>query len=163
VPYLLGEKHPAGKRLADVQKCIRTGDIEEVGDDTHVTFIEMLGNWSLGDYFKEDAIKWSFEFLTNPNTGLGLPVERLGFSVFAGDNDAPRDEQSAAIWKSLGVKEGRIAYLPKEDNWWIAGATGLCGPELRRPRILARPKTTNAGWKFGIMCSCSTNKKPTAN
>ena len=129
VPYLLGQKHPAGKRLTNVQKCIRTGDIEEVGDDTHVTFIEMLGNWSLGDYFKKEAVEWSFEFLTNADTGLGLSLERLAFSVFAGDKDAERDEESAKVWKSLGVSEKRIAYLPKADNWWIAGETGPCGPD----------------------------------
>jgi len=128
VPFLLGEKHPAGKRLANVQKCIRTVDIENVGDDTHCTFIEMLGNWSLGDYFKEDAIKWSFEFLTSSDY-LNLSLDRLGFSVFAGDKDAPRDEESAEVWESLGVKAERIAYLPKGDNWWIAGQTGPCGPD----------------------------------
>jgi len=128
VPFLLGQKHPSGKRLTDVQKCIRTVDIENVGDDTHCTFIEMLGNWSLGDYFKEDAIKWSFEFLTSKDC-LNLPLSRLGFSVFAGDADAPRDTESAAVWKSLGVAQERIAYLPKEDNWWIAGQTGPCGPD----------------------------------
>ena len=128
VPYLLGEKHPAGKRLTDVQKCIRTGDIEEVGDNTHLTFFEMLGNWSLGDYFKHEAINWSFEFLTSQEY-LNLPLERLAVSVFAGDNDAPRDDESASIWKSLGIAEERIAYLPKEDNWWIAGSSGPCGPD----------------------------------
>ncbi|MCC7356563.1 MAG: alanine--tRNA ligase [Candidatus Doudnabacteria bacterium] len=128
VPYLLGQEHPKGKRLANSQKCIRTGDIEEVGDDTHLTFFEMLGNWSLGDYFKDDQIKWSFEFLTGKEW-LNIPLERLAVSVFAGDNDAPRDEESATIWKSLGVPEERIAYLPKEDNWWIAGTSGPCGPD----------------------------------
>jgi alanyl-tRNA synthetase len=128
VPFLLGQQHPGGDRLANVQKCIRTGDIEEVGDDTHLTFFEMLGNWSLGDYFKQDAIKWSFEFLTSKDC-LNLPLSRLGFSVFAGDADAPRDAESAKIWQSLGVDAGRIAYLPKEDNWWIAGQTGPCGPD----------------------------------
>jgi alanyl-tRNA synthetase len=128
VPFLLGEKHPAGKRLTNVQKCIRTVDIENVGDDTHATFIEMLGNWSLGDYFKQDAILWSFEFLTSADY-LGLPLERLAFSVFAGDQDSPRDEEAAGVWKSLGVPESRIAYLPKEDNWWIAGSSGPCGPD----------------------------------
>jgi len=128
VPFLLGQQHPGGKRVANVQKCIRTGDIDEVGDDTHLTFFEMLGNWSFGDYFKEDAIKWSFEFLTSKEY-LGLPLERLAFSVFAGDEDAPRDEEAANIWKSLGVPENRIAFLPKEDNWWIAGNTGPCGPD----------------------------------
>ncbi|MBI3231615.1 MAG: alanine--tRNA ligase [Candidatus Doudnabacteria bacterium] len=128
VPYLLGQPHPAGKRVANVQKCVRTGDIEEVGDETHLTFFEMLGNWSLGDYFKKEAITWSFEFLTSKDY-LNLPLERLAFSVFAGDQDAPRDEESASVWKSLGVKSERIAYLPKEDNWWIAGQTGPCGPD----------------------------------
>ncbi len=128
VPYLLGQRHPGGARLANVQKCIRTGDIEEVGDDIHLTFFEMLGNWSLGDYFKQDAIIWSFEFLTSKDC-LNLPLDRLGFSVFAGDADAPRDNESAKIWQSLGVGAGRIAYLSKEDNWWIAGATGPCGPD----------------------------------
>lgn len=128
VPYLLGQQHPGGKRVTNVQKCIRTGDIDEVGDDTHLTFFEMLGNWSFSDYFKEDAIKWSFEFLTSKDY-LGLPLERLAFTVFAGDADAPRDEEAANIWKSLGVNPERIAYLPKEDNWWIAGNTGPCGPD----------------------------------
>lgn len=128
VPYLLGQEHPGGKRVTNVQKCIRTGDIDEVGDNTHLTFFEMLGNWSFGDYFKEEAIMWSFEFLTLPEY-LGIPLERLAFSVFAGDNDAPKDEEAAKIWKSLGVPEARIAYLPKEDNWWIAGTTGPCGPD----------------------------------
>jgi len=129
VPYLLGEPHPAGKRIADVQKCIRTGDIDEVGDDTHLTFFEMLGNWSLGDYFKKDAIAWSFEFLTSPDQ-LGIPLARLGFTCFAGDENAPKDEEAAAIWKSLGVPEDRIAFLGRDDNWWgPAGQTGPCGPD----------------------------------
>ncbi len=128
VPYLLGQEHPGGKRVTNVQKCIRTGDIDEVGDNTHLTFFEMMGNWSFGDYFKEDAIKWSFEFLTSKEY-LNIPQERLAFSVFAGDADAPRDEEAAGIWKSLGVVEDRIAYLPKADNWWIAGTTGPCGPD----------------------------------
>jgi alanyl-tRNA synthetase len=127
VPFLLGEKHPSGKRLASCQKCIRTGDIEDVGDDTHLTFFEMLGNWSLGDYWKEDAIKWSLEFLTKE---LNIPLERLAISCFAGDNDAPKDEESAKIWENLGIKKERIAFLPKEDNWWgPAGQTGPCGPD----------------------------------
>ena len=129
VPYLLGQEHPQGKRLANVQKCIRTVDIENVGDDTHVTFLEMLGNWSFGDYFKDDAIKWSFEFLTNPKTGLGLPLDRLAFSVFSGDSDVPRDEEAAGVWKSLNVPPDQIAYLGNDDNWWIAGNSGPCGPD----------------------------------
>jgi len=127
VPYLLGQKHPEGTRLADAQKCIRTGDIDEVGDDTHLTFFEMLGNWSLGDYGKEEAIKFSFEFLTQE---LKIPLDRFAVSCFAGDNDAPKDEESAKIWENLGVKKERITFLGKKDNWWgPAGKTGPCGPD----------------------------------
>lgn len=128
VPYLLGKPHPMGKRIVDVQKCVRTGDIDDVGDDTHLTFFEMLGNWSLGDYFKQDSIEWSWEFLTS-KTWLGLDPKMLSVTVFEGDANAPRDEESASIWKSLGVPENRIAYLPAEDNWWAAGPTGPCGPD----------------------------------
>ncbi len=129
VPYLMGEPHPAGKRLTDYQKCIRTGDIDSVGDSSHLTCFEMLGNWSLGDYFKEDAIKFSFEFLTDPKW-LGIPVDKLSVTVFAGDSDVPRDEQSAGIWNSLGIPRERIHFLPREDNWWgPAGETGPCGPD----------------------------------
>jgi len=129
VPYLLGQEHPAGKRLVDFQKCIRTGDIDSVGDPSHLTFFEMLGNWSLGDYFKEEAIKMSFEFLTSPQW-LNIPVEKLGVTVFKGEGDIPKDDESAAIWKKLGIPENRIAYLPREDNWWgPAGTTGPCGPD----------------------------------
>ena len=138
VPYLLGENHPEGQRLVNIQLCIRTDDIEEVGDNVHLTFFEMMGNWSLGDpaspdgvgeggYWKEDAIKWSFEFLTNE---LGIKKENLAVSCFAGDDDASRDDESAEIWKLLGVPESRIAYLGKEDNWWgPAGEMGPCGPD----------------------------------
>ncbi|MBO5851876.1 MAG: alanine--tRNA ligase, partial [Clostridia bacterium] len=128
VPYLLGEKHPAGNRLTDVQKCVRTGDIDEVGDASHCTFFEMLGNWSLGDYFKEEMIAYSFEFLTSEKY-LGIPVEKLAVSVFEGDNDAPRDELSAKCWEKAGIPKDRIFYLPKKNNWWIAGNTGPCGPD----------------------------------
>ncbi|MBR2397469.1 MAG: alanine--tRNA ligase, partial [Clostridia bacterium] len=128
IPNLLGEKHPAGTRLTDVQKCVRTGDIDEVGDDTHCTFFEMLGNWSLGDYFKEEAITWSYEFLTSEKW-LGIPKEKLAFTVFAGDEDCPRDEESAAIWEKCGISRDRIFFLPKKDNWWIAGSVGPCGPD----------------------------------
>jgi len=127
VPFLLGEKHPQGTRLVDVQKCVRTDDIDEVGDTTHHTFFEMLGNWSLNDYFKQDAITWSFEFLTQT---LGIPKESLAFTVFAGDDDAPFDSESEKIWLSLGVSKDRIKALPKKDNWWgPAGLTGPCGPD----------------------------------
>ena len=129
VPYLLGAKHPAGTRLTDVQKCVRTGDIDEVGDASHCTFFEMLGNWSLGDYFKQDAIRWSWEFLTSPQW-LGLDPDKLAVSVFAGDENAPRDEESADIWAGCGVPRERIFYLPKKNNWWgPAGQSGPCGPD----------------------------------
>ncbi len=128
VPYLMGQPHPGGTRVANVQKCIRTIDIDEVGDDTHLTFFEMLGNWSFGDYFKKEAIEWSYEFLTD-SKWLGIPKERLAVSVFAGDDDAPFDEESYGHWQRLGIAPERIAKLPKEDNFWIAGATGPCGPD----------------------------------
>ncbi len=128
VPYLLGEPHPLGKRLADVQKCVRTGDIDDVGDDTHLTFFEMLGNWSLGDYFKRESIEMSWEFLTSKDW-LALDLEMISVTVFEGDANAPRDEESADIWKSIGMPVDKIAYLPAEDNWWAAGPTGPCGPD----------------------------------
>jgi len=127
VPYLLGQKHPDGTRLASCQKCIRTGDIDDVGDDTHCTYFEMLGNWSLGDYGKKEAIEFSFEFLIKE---LGVPLERFAVTCFEGDADAPRDTEAAEIWQNLGIKKERIAFLPKEDNWWgPAGKTGPCGPD----------------------------------
>ncbi len=129
VPYLLGEKHPLGTRLTDYQKCIRTGDIEEVGDPVHLTFFEMLGNWSLGDYFKVESIGYSFEFLTGERW-LSIPLDRLAFTVFAGDEDAPFDAEAFEEWRKHGVSEKRIAKLPKKDNWWgPAGETGPCGPD----------------------------------
>ena len=129
IPYIMGEPHPAGKRLVDVQKCIRTGDIDEVGDPSHLTFFEMLGNWSLGDYWKKEAIEWSLNFLTSKKW-LGLDKDKLYVTVFKGDEDAPRDDESAEIWLSLGIPKERIFYLPKEDNWWgPAGSTGPCGPD----------------------------------
>lgn len=129
VPFLLGEEHPEGKRLVSVQKCLRTDDIDEVGDATHHTFFEMLGNWSLGDYWKKESIQWSYEFLTDKKW-LGLDQKKLAVTVFAGDNDAPRDDESADIWKSLGFDEDRIGYLGKKDNWWGSpGVTGPCGPD----------------------------------
>jgi alanyl-tRNA synthetase len=128
VPYLLGERHPAGVRLCDVQKCIRTIDIDEVGDASHLTFFEMLGNWSLGDYFKDESIRWSYELLTSKEW-FNIPVEKLAVSVFEGDENAPRDEVSAKIWQECGIPEDRIFYLPAENNWWIAGTTGPCGPD----------------------------------
>ncbi|HDP74019.1 MAG TPA: alanine--tRNA ligase [Candidatus Woesearchaeota archaeon] len=152
VPFLLGEPHPLGKRLVDVQKCIRTGDIDRVGNETHLTFFEMLGNWSLGDYFKKESISWSWEFLTDKEW-LGLDPERIAVSVFAGDSDAPRDSEAAGIWHRLGVPAGRIAYLSKEDNWWgPAGETGPCGPDseifywkldYEKPPAVFDPKNEN--------------------
>lgn len=138
VPYLLGEKHPRGTRLTDVQICVRTGDIEEVGDASHCTFFEMLGNWSLGDYFKKEAISWSFDFLTKV---LGIPLERLSVSVFAGDESCPRDDESADIWASLGVDRSHIFFLPKKNNWWgPAGVTGPCGPDTEMFIDTGKPK-----------------------
>jgi alanyl-tRNA synthetase len=129
VPFLLGQPHPLGRRLVDVQKCVRTGDIDEVGDTYHHTFFEMLGNWSLGDYFKTDMIAWSYQFLTSTKF-LGLDPNRLAVSCFAGDADAPKDEESAQIWRQQGIPESRIRFLPKKNNWWgPAGATGPCGPD----------------------------------
>ncbi|MGN0807104.1 MAG: alanine--tRNA ligase [Candidatus Coproplasma sp.] len=129
VPYLLGEKHPAGKRLTDVQKCVRTGDIDEVGDSSHCTFFEMLGNWSLGDYFKDEMIPWSFEFLTSEKY-LGIPVEDIAITCFAGDEDCPKDTESANKWLECGILPQNIYFLPKSGNWWgPAGTTGPCGPD----------------------------------
>ncbi len=129
VPFLMGEKHPMGRRLTNAQKCIRTGDIDEVGDKTHHTFFEMLGNWSLGDYFKREAILWSYEYLTSKEW-LGINVKQLAMSVFAGDVDAPFDQEAYNIWSELGIPEERIARLPKKNNWWgPAGETGPCGPD----------------------------------
>ena len=126
VPYLLGEKHPAGKRLTDYQKCVRTNDIEEVGDNRHLTYFEMLGNWSLGDYFKEEAVSMSLEFLTKE---LGIPADKISVTCFAGDEDAPRDEVTAECWRKAGIPDERIYFYGKDDNWWIAGEDGPCGPD----------------------------------
>lgn len=139
VPYLLGQKHPQGTRLTDVQKCIRTGDIDEVGDMSHLTFFEMLGNWSLGDYFKDQMIPWSWEFLTSPEW-LGIDPDKLAFTVFEGDEDCPRDEKAANLWRKCGVKDDHLFYLPKEHNWWgPAGVTGPCGPDTEMFIITKKP------------------------
>jgi len=151
VPYLLGEEHPAGKLLVDYQKCIRTGDIDSVGDTSHLTFFEMLGNWSLGDYFKDGAIRMSYEFLTSPQW-LGIPAEKIGVTVFAGDENAPRDDESADVWRSLGFPENRISYRPKEDNWWgPAGTTGPCGPDSEMFYDIGKEP---CGSNCGPGCSC---------
>ena len=153
VPYLLGEPHPAGTRLVDYQKCIRTGDIDEVGDTSHLTCFEMLGNWSLGDYFKKEAISFSYEFLTSPKW-LALDPRKLSVTVFEGDENAPRDEEAVECWKSVGLSEDKIAYLPASDNWWAAGPTGPCGPDTEIfywvgegiPPEGSNKKTDSANW-----------------
>ncbi len=151
VPYLLGEKHPCGKRLVDIQKCVRTGDIDEVGDDYHCTFFEMLGNWSLGDYFKKEKIAWSFEFLTSPKY-LNIPKEDLAVTVFAGDEDAPKDEVSFNAWKNCGIPEDKIFFLPKEHNWWIlASGVGPCGPDSEMFIDTGKPKCCET---CNPSCSC---------
>ena len=137
VPYLLGERHPAGTRLTDYQKCVRTNDIDEVGDNRHLTYFEMLGNWSLGDYFKEESIQMSYDFLTKE---LGIPVEKLSVTCFAGDEDCARDEVTASCWKKAGIPEERIYYFGKDDNWWIAGETGPCGPDTEMFYDTGKPK-----------------------
>jgi alanyl-tRNA synthetase len=153
VPYLLGEKHPLGNRLVDVQKCVRTGDIDEVGDPSHLTFFEMLGNWSLGDYFKKDAIAYSYEFLTSKQW-LGIEAKKLWVTVFAGEPGIPRDEDSADLWKSHGIPESRISYLPRKDNWWgPAGATGPCGPDSEMFYDTGRVCPKGEGCE-GPACNC---------
>jgi alanyl-tRNA synthetase len=138
VPYLLGEAHPKGKRLVNVQKCLRTDDIEEVGDISHNTFFEMLGFWSLGDYWKQDSLRWTLEWFTRV---LGLEQERISVTVFAGDDDAPRDDEAVQVWLGLGIPQERIYYLPKKDNWWgPAGKTGPCGPDSELFYDTGQPK-----------------------
>ncbi len=149
VPYLLGEKHPAGKRLVDFQKCVRTGDIDEVGDASHLTFFEMLGNWSLGDYFKKESIDFSYTLLTQV---LGIKPEQLSVTAFAGDADAPKDEETAELWKSHGLTDEQIYFYPKSDNWWgPAGQTGPCGPDTEIFFDDGRPK---CGPNCGPSCHC---------
>ena len=151
VPYLLGSKHPAGTRLTDVQKCIRTGDIDEVGDASHLTFFEMLGNWSLGDYFKKEMIAWSWEFLTSPEY-LGLDKDKLAFTVFEGEGDIPRDTEAAQYWMDSGVKPENIYFLPRKHNWWgPAGQTGPCGPDTEMFIIKDQPP---CGPDCSPACSC---------
>ena len=148
VPYLLGEKHPEGKRLTDYQKCLRTNDIDEVGDNRHLTYFEMLGNWSLGDYFKEEAIAMSFEFLTKE---LGIPVEKLSVTCFAGDEDCPRDTITAECWKKAGIPEDRIYFFGKDDNWWIAGEEGPCGSDTEMFYDTGKPKCSE---ECNPSCGC---------
>ena len=137
VPYLLGEKHPEGKRLTDYQKCLRTNDIDEVGDNRHLTYFEMLGNWSLGDYFKEESIQMSYDFLTKE---LGIPAEKISVTCFAGDEDCPRDELTASCWEKAGIPKERIYFYGKDDNWWIAGEEGPCGPDTEMFYDTGKPK-----------------------
>jgi alanyl-tRNA synthetase len=156
VPYLLGEKHPLGKRLVNFQKCLRTGDIDEVGDACHLTFFELLGNWSLGDYFKLESISMSNEFLTS---ALGIPQSRLFVTVFAGDESAPRDVESFGIWKSLGYPDDHIFFYGKKENWWgPAGVTGPCGPDTE---IFMMMNRNFVAVIFGVPLSCVNmcNKK----
>ncbi len=139
VPYLLGEKHPAGNRLTDVQKCVRTGDIDDVGDERHCTFFEMLGNWSLGDYFKKEMIPWSYEFLTGEKY-LGIPSDKIAVTVFGGDETLPCDDEAAALWENAGIKKENIYFMPRENNWWgPAGLTGPCGTDTEM-FVLRKPK-----------------------
>lgn len=149
-PYLLGEKHPAGKRLVDCQKCIRTGDIDEVGDASHLTMFQMMGNWSLGDYFKKESIQMSYDFLVNV---LGIDPNNLAVTAFAGDENAPRDEETVSIWKSMGMKDDHIFYYGKKDNWWgPAGVTGPCGPDTEIFYIdQSKPKCSD---ECGPSCHC---------
>ena len=149
VPYLLGENHPSGRRIVDSQKCLRTVDIDDIGDSSHLTFFEMLGNWSLGDYFKEESIEYSFEFLTKH---LMIPIEKLAVTVFEGDEDAPRDEVSAKKWEELGIKKENIFYLPKEHNWWWAGEEGPCGPDTEIFYIFDKEKCCE---ECSPACDCS--------
>ena len=137
VPYLLGESHPSGTRLTDYQKCVRTNDIEEVGDNRHLTYFEMLGNWSLGDYFKEESIQMSYDFLTKE---LNIPAEKISVTCFAGDEDCPKDTTTAECWKKAGIPEERIYFFGKEDNWWIAGEEGPCGPDTEMFYDTGKPK-----------------------
>lgn len=149
VPYLLGEKHPSGTRLTDHQKCLRTGDIDEVGDASHLTFFEMMGNWSLNDYFKKESISFSHEFLTKI---LGIPQEKISVTVFAGDSEVPRDEEAYNAWKSLGYPDERIHFLGRKENWWgPAGETGPCGPDTEIFYDMGKPKCSD---KCGPQCNC---------
>ncbi len=149
VPYLLGEKHPSGTRLTDHQKCLRTGDIDEVGDASHLTFFEMMGNWSLNDYFKKESISFSHEFLTKI---LGIPQEKISVTVFAGDSEVPRDEEAYNAWKSLGYPDERIHFLGRKENWWgPAGETGPCGPDTEIFYDMGKPKCSD---NCGPQCNC---------
>ena len=148
VPYLLGQRHPSGTRLADFQKCVRTNDIDEVGDNRHLTYFEMLGNWSLGDYFKEESIAMSYEFLTKE---LNIPNEKISVTCFAGDEDCAKDTESAEIWKKVGIPEERIYFFGKGDNWWIAGEEGPCGPDTEMFYDTGKPKCSE---ECNPSCDC---------
>ena len=151
VPFLLGEKHPAGTRLCNVQKCLRTNDIDEVGDKSHLTMFEMMGNWSLGDYFKDEMIRWSYEFITSEKY-LGIPIKNLAVTVFEGDEICPRDDYSANIWRECGIPCEKIFYLPKSENWWaLAGGVGPCGPDSEMFYDNGQPKCSE---KCSPACNC---------
>jgi alanyl-tRNA synthetase len=153
IPYLLGQDHPSGTRLVDYQKCVRTNDIEEVGDLTHLTLFEMLGNWSLGDYFKDESIKWSFEFLTRKDC-LGIPADRVWVTVFAGTERIPRDDYSAGVWQSLGIAPDRIIYLGEEHNWWATGDEGPCGPDTEIFIDMTGEPCDNGSECLPGLCNC---------
>ena len=170
VPYLMGQEHPAGKRLTDVQKCLRTGDIDEVGDASHCTFFEMLGNWSLGDYFKHESIAWSYELLTSEEW-LGIDKDRLYFTCFEGDENAPRDTESHDRWVEMGVDPSHIFYLGAKHNWWIPGNSGPAARIRRFSSIPASPSaalsatlpaTAASTLKYGTTFSCSIIRTPKA-
>jgi alanyl-tRNA synthetase len=148
VPYLLGQKHPSGTRLTDYQKCVRTNDIDEVGDNRHLTYFEMLGNWSLGDYFKDESIAMSYEFLTKE---LGIPAEKISVTCFAGDDDCTRDNVAYEAWKRAGIPDERIYFYGKDDNWWIAGEEGPCGPDTEMFYDTGKPK---CGPNCDPACDC---------
>ncbi|MBR1540547.1 MAG: alanine--tRNA ligase [Clostridia bacterium] len=148
VPYLLGQKHPSGTRLTDYQKCVRTNDIDEVGDNRHLTYFEMLGNWSLGDYFKDESIAMSYEFLTKE---LGIPAEKISVTCFAGDEDCAKDTVAYNAWKRVGIPDERIYFFGKDDNWWIAGEEGPCGPDTEMFYDTGKPK---CGPNCNPSCGC---------
>ena len=149
VPYLLGEKHPMGTRLTDVQKCVRTGDIDEIGDSSHLSFFEMMGNWSLGDYFKKEKVRLSYNFLTSEKC-LNLTKEQFAVTCFEGNENAPKDEESYAFWKEAGVPEDRIYFLPKSENWWEINR-GPCGPDSEMFLDTGKPKCSP---NCSPACSC---------
>ena len=159
VPYLLGQPHPQGQRLTNVQKCFRTDDIEEVGDTFHLVFFEMLGNWSLGDYWKREAIEMALEFLVNPKTGLGIDKTKLSITVFEGDDQIPRDEEAAGVWQELGIPRERIYFLSEKENVWALGDTGPRGPDTEIFFDIGLPKCWGYRKYFDGCCLCQRSYK----